>query len=1115
MSGHRRQGLTLSEELRGSMFRSFRMAGKLLFAAAFLLIQQVYAQVSSGTITGTITDSSNARVTGAEIRLTNLETSVASTATSNSSGEYTFPLLTSGRYSLAVEAKGFQTAQAKEILVELGRITRFDFALQVGQVSETMTVTSSAPLLDSESSTVGQFVENKTIADMPLNGRRVGDLMALAGNAVFVTGDVIRPRVAIAGGRADQQQWMLDGVNASNVAMENPQALFNPPVESVQEIRIQQNGYSAEYGNSSSGVILTTTRSGTSKYRGAAYEYLRNDKLDARNFFAAERPPLRWNTFGFTLGGPVQFPKVYNGKNRTFFFTSLEFQRQRLGAVRLTTVPTALERVGNFSATRTAANAQIAIFDPNTSPRTQFAGNIIPENRLDPVGKNFVAFYPLPNRAPTNAAGANNFVANAVNGLNITTWTSKVDHMINDRNRVNVRFLLHDFPTFATAVFTEAAADPNSNRQLRRAYSTMTNWITNIKPAVVNDLRFNWQPRFFNFQSIGLGDGWPTKLGLRGVDDRAFPRVNVTGYSSMGNTQQERIQRPIWDMHLVDGLSWFTGSHSVKFGGEYRWGRNVDILNTAISGSMNFAPQPTALVGNANSGNAAASLLLGFPNSGSTQASQQLDRRQGYYALYIQDDWRLTSSFTLNIGLRWEAHTPRLDANDRQSGFNRTAINPVSGTPGVVTFAGLNGAPRNVYNGDWNNFAPRIGFAWKPLGNGKLVVRSSYGVFFGPPSPGSTTAASGFEIAGNFTTPDNGITAPFLLRNGFPAAPSTANLGPGFGAVRVGQAITFAPVFIDPDRALGYTQQWNLNIQKDLGWNSVLETGYIGTVGRKLNAPNTNINQVFPTLMAAGNAQTRRPFPQFGNVTLIAPMWGNSSYHAMNVKLEKRFSNGFNLLTNYTWSKFIDDVANAFENGNIPGAPQNIYDRRAEKALSGNDVRHRMVLSSVYELPWGPKRKFLNKGLLASVLGGWNLGGIMTLQAGSPIGATTQNNTTNAFTPGAQRANVLRNPELPADQRTVERWFDTSAFALPAPFTFGNASRAVATGPGIINVDMSLIKNFQIKEDWVLQVRAESFNVANRANFDDPGIALGAPNFGVITAARGARTNQLGLKLTF
>ncbi|MDX2181632.1 MAG: carboxypeptidase regulatory-like domain-containing protein [Bryobacteraceae bacterium] len=1062
-----------------------------------------YAQTSTGTITGTVTDPQQARLAGARVVLFAEETGVSQTVATNEQGEYTFPLLNSGRYRLDVEAGGFQKYSRRDIVVELGRIARIDVAMTLGQVTETVSVSGSAPLLESESATVGQFIEQKTIADMPLNGRRVGELLGLAGNSVFITGDVIRPRVTVAGGRADQQQWLLDGVNASNVALEAPQALFNPPVESVQEIRIQQNAYSAEYGNSSGGVVLTTTRSGGNTFTGSAYEYFRNEKLDARNYFAADRAPLRWNVFGFAIGGPII-------RNKTFFFNSTEWQRQRVGATRNNTVPTAAERLGDFSATRLANGNPLVIYDPNTSPRTPFPGARIPENRIDPVGRAIAALYPSPTGAGTNAAGANNFQANAVNALNITTWTTKVDHVFNEKNRMSVRFILHDFPTTTSAVFPEPAADPNGNISDRRAYSMLVEHVHQFQPTVINDLRVNIQPRRFVTTGFGIGEGWPTKLGLRGVDDRAFPRVNVAGYPSMGAGTQERIQTPIWDHHFVDTISWYRGKHSFKVGGEYRYGRNQDIFNQAISGSMTFNVQPTALTTAAGSGNALASLLLGFPNSGSIQATQPIDRVGTYWAAFFQDDWRITSNFTLNVGLRWEAHTPRIDRNDRQSSMDDRYINPVSGTFGIMVFANRDGRTRNLYDGDYNNYAPRIGFAWKPFGSTRTVVRAGYGVFFGPPLPGSNNSAAGFAIQGDFQTPDNGITAPFLLRNGFPATPPASELNAGFGAVRVGQAVRLAPEFIEMNRQLGYSQQWNFLIQRELGWNTLVETGYTANVGHKLNGPTTSVNQVPLNQMGAGNAQIRRPFPQYGNVANIAPMWGNSSYHALNVKAEKRFSDGLNFLVNYTFSKFIDDVNHGFENGAPAGGIQNLYDRQAEKGLSGNDVRHRMVMSGVYELPGKNARG------IGWLVGNWSLGAIVTLQGGSPLGFTVQNNNCNCFNPGALRANILRDPTLPSGDRTVQRWFDTSALAAPAQFTFGNAGRTNnVRGPGLQNIDMSIIRTFPIRERFKLQFRGESFNIANRANFEEPGIALGAPTFGVIGSARAARSIQLGLKLNF
>jgi carboxypeptidase family protein len=1072
----------------------------------------IYAQSSTGTLTGIVSDPSQARLANVALKLTNEETGAVLTAQTSTSGEYTFPLLTSGTYRLDAELGGFQRAARTGIVMELGRTARIDLTLQLGQVSESVEVSGAAPLLESETATVGQFIENKTIADMPLNGRRVGDLLGLMGNGVYIQGDVIRPRVSIGGGRADQQQWLLDGVNSSNIALEVPQALFNPPVEAVQEIRIQQSAYSAEFGNSSSGVVQMTTRSGTNRYSGLLYENLRNDKLDARNFFAANRPPLRWNVFGGALGGPVI-------KNKTFFFSHVEFQRQRVGVVRNLTVPTELQRAGNFSQTTTATGVLMPIYDPatynaSTRARTAFAGNVIPVTRFDAVGAKVAAYYPLPTNAPTNLAGANNFNRNAVNALNITTWTSKADHIFSDRDRMSVRYVLHDFPTYVTPAYDEPAADPNASNTVRRAHSLLLNETHTFSATLVNDFRFNWQPRSFHPTTLSIDQGWPTKLGLKGVSDRAFPRINATPYAALGSTSQERVQVPIHDTHAVDTLSLFRGQHSLKIGGEIRLARNVDDLNSFMSGQFTFGLQPTSNpVTPANTGNALASMLLGFPNSANVLDSDLLDRRAKYFALFVQDDWKVSQNLTLNVGLRWEAHTPKFDANNRMNGFDASVRNPVSGTPGIVTFAGLNGLGSQLYNGDWNNFMPRIGIAWKPKGRAGTVIRTGLGVFYGIPLPGSNNNSAGFAAQADYSSPDNGITAPFYLRDGFPGGLANPVLGPAYGAVPVGQAAALSFDFIETNRRLGYTLQWNFSVQQDIGRNSLVEISYLGTVGHKLNGPNTNINQVRPELMGAGNAQARRPFPQFGNVSTVAPMWGNSSYHGLNFKYEKRFSDGLNLLANYTFSKFIDDVPAAQEIGVTPGI-QNYYDRRSEKALSGNDVRNRFAFSSVYELPWGKGRKYLSEGPVALALGGWNVGAILTLQQGSPFGLTTQNNTLNAFS-GAQRVNVLRDPTLPSDQRTVQRYFDTDAVIAPTQFTFGNANRSLLTGPGLVNLNLSLLKNFKFAETWNLQFRVESFNALNRANFQEPGAALGSPTFGVITASQDARSMQLGLKLTF
>jgi hypothetical protein len=530
---------------------------------------------------------------------------------------------------------------------------------------------------------------------------------------------------------------------------------------------------------------------------------------------------------------------------------------------------------------------------------------------------------------------------------------------------------------------------------------------------------------------------------------------------------------------------------------------------------LTFQPQGTNLPGTGNTGNAMASLLAGYLHRGQVRTLDRIDRHASYWAAFVQDDWKVRSNLTLNLGVRWETHTPRVDANDRQSGFDLDAINPVCNCPGVITFAGLNGQGRTVYGGDYNNIAPRVGLAWQPFGDNKTVIRSSYGIFYGPPFPGSNNLAAGFSIDGDFLTPDNGVTAPFLLKDGFPAV-SRPELGPGFGAVGPGESAVYSPQLIDQDRRLGYSQMWNLSIQRSLGFNTIVEISYLGNVSHKLPGPSVSLNQVRPEDFRPGKMQALRPFPQFNAVTRISPMWGNSSYHGGNLKIEKRFSNGLNFLMNYTYAKFIDDTYAQFEAGESDLGMQNYYDRAAEKALSGNDVRHRLAWSSVYEIPLGKDRALLQNGPLAMILGGWNFGTIVTLQQGSPMGLTTQvNGLGSAFTPGPQRVNVLRDPALPKGEQTVERFFDTEAVAAPGTLVFGNSSRALLTGPGLVNFDVSLLKNHRWGEHYNVQFRFEAFNFFNHTNFNEPGRALGAANFGVISSAGSPRSLQFGLKFAF
>jgi hypothetical protein len=887
---------------------------------------------------------------------------------------------------------------------------------------------------------------------------------------------------------------------------------------------VLSNSYSAEYGGSAGGVIIATTKSGGNKFKGSLFEYLRNDKLDAANFFAPvingvkDRAPLRYNVYGGTIGGPIR-------RDKTFFFFAYEGSRRRDGAIRPLTVPTALQKSGDFSETFNQQGQLIPLYDPATTRveagktiRDRFPGNRIPRERLDAVALNLLQFYPVANRAPDNITGANNFRANYVKGLTRDNYTAKVDHNLGTKDKISGRYLYNSDDSVNTSVYPIAAANTDMDA-LRHQNYFYGSWTRVFTPALINELRFTYGNRINHQLTPGIGGGWPEKIGIHGVLDNAFPQIIASGVASLGSNNQERRQYPIEQYQIVNNISWVHGHHSFKFGGEVRPSRNYEINLPTASGAFTFGTTPTGLPGNAASGIGFASLLLGFPTAFTARQTQVLDRKSWYLAAFAQDDWTVQRDLTLNFGLRWETDTPMTDASNRMNGFDPIAINPVSGTPGVVKFAGVNGWRTSPYDLDWNNFGPRVGFAWKPLGSLTTVVRGGFGIFFAHPfdSGQPASASLGYEISASLNSPDNGITAPFYLRNGVPGLTATTpTLDDSYGAVKVGQNATTAVTFFEPHRGTGYSEQFNFGIQHEFHGSMVIEASYLGNLSRKLPSTNLNINQIRPERLGPSATQKDRPYPQFSNVTLIAPTLGVSTYHAGVLRFEKRFSHGLNILSTYTFSKFLD---NTNEGGGSLGdevSPySDYYNRRNDWGPSENDIRHRFTWSSVYEFPFGKGRQFLTSGPLRYVLGDWSVGSVVTLQTGAPFTVTTQTNSTNAFSAGSLRADVLRNPNLSEDARRLERWFDTDAFAQPASFTFGNQGTNILRAAGKVLVDCSILRNFSLGESRRLQFRAELFNVLNHTNFGLPGHTFGGPGFGIVSSADPGRRIQLGLRFVF
>jgi hypothetical protein len=1075
----------------------------LVFAACLSLVP---AQTTSSTITGALKDSSGALLPKAVLTITNLDSGVALPATSNEVGIYRAGGLLPGPYKIEVEIPGFQKLVRGGIVVQISQTLQVDLVLQIGDVRQTVDVTSAAPVLDSQSSSIGQLVERNMIDGMPMPNRTSTALLALIPGATIqnVSGDI--PVFSVAGGRMRNQQFTLDGGNHTNtVGLAVNQSQVPLPMDAMQEFRVLANNYSAEYGQSQSGVVTLATRSGANQWHGNLFEYFRNESLDARNFFAATRPKFRQNQFGGSLGGPIR-------RDRTHFFATYERTQQVTGGTALWTVPTPLQRSGDFSQTLNAQGQNILIFDPATtqgSTRQPFPNNVIPASRQDPVARNVAAFWPTPN-VPGTITGANNFTLNTRPSLNRNIVVARGDHQVNSRNQIMVRYFYAGSNQENPGVTQTPQADTIASVTDQRTDNILGSWTWNLRPNLLSDFRFGLVRRSFANFRFGRDEDFAGKLGLRGVSAAGFPIFGVAGFQGLGGAPY-RFSSPLLDYQIQESLSWYRGRHAIKFGMEARLGVFNDDTDTSSSGNFTFGPQLTARPGMAGTGNAFATLLLGEADSANTIRPDPLRSRASYWGAYIQDDYRVTDRLTLNLGLRWEGTTPRTEDNNRINSFDTSAINPVSRTPGVITFAGRNGVPRTAFDMDWNNFGPRVGFAWNV--HPRTVIRGGGGLIYGAAvnSIVGTAAALGFSNDVRITTSQIGIASAMTLRNGFPASNRVPvdQLGPGFGAVAPGAPTNTAVTFFERRRAVPISYQYNFDIQRELASNLLLEISYIANLSRKLTAPDLSINQVPPELMGPGNAQARRPFPQFTNVTLLNPALGSSSYHGGFVKVERRYQAGLSLLAHYTYSRFLDDVESFTELGDA-GSYMNFYNRRLDKGPSASDIRHRAVLSGVYDLPF-----LRNRGWITRFFGGWRTGLIGSFQAGPTFTVFSFANETNAFTPGANRADILGNPDLPASERTLLRWFNTSAFASPAPFRFGTSGRGIMNGPGLINVDSSFAKRIPIRETWRAELRAEFFNLLNQTNFNLPGRSAGAPTFGVVNSARSARSGQLAFRMDF
>jgi len=1101
---------------------SFRNIVQVAWALALLCVS-ASTQTSQGRLTGRVLDPDGAVIPAAEVVASNEETGVATRARTNEAGIYVLPFLQPARYTVTAAVQGFKKHERKGIVVETAQELSFDIRMELGSLAEVVQVTAESPLLENSTATVGQFLDSRAVTEMPLGNRRAIELARLAGGVVWVSYvGLAKPAFSLAGGRVQNQMYWLDGGSIQNFRFGIGQVDTDPPVDVIREFRILQNNYSAEFGGSAGGVIVSTTKSGTNQFHGSASEYLQNDKLNAPGFFAPTqgdqklKTALRQNLLGGTLGGRII-------RDRTHFFVGYEGTRRTEGVDQILTVPAPIQSQGNFSQTLNNQGRLIQIYDPASTRaqdgktvRDPFAGNLIPSARFDAVARQLTDYWPQPNRPPTNLAGAQNFVGSKRARLYTRdNVTSKVDHIFSNANRFYFRLLDNRDPLIWSSNYPKKEGDPGAAIKERWQQSYLFADTHTFSPNLVMDIRYTFGKRKDNEVSAGSGSGILEQIGLKGVPAGAFPAVRVAGMANLGDTA-ENIKFPIRQHQFVTNLMYVFGKHVMKFGGELRKSE-VFQVQRQIPGQYNFATTGTGLPGSSATGLAYASFLLGFVNTFSLKDTDLLNRYNWYGAWFWQDDWKVAPGLTLNLGLRWETDTPLTDVNNRMNGFDPVAINPVSGTAGVVRFAGINGFSRQPYQTDWNNFGPRFGFAWQPSGRPRWVVRGGYGVFYENPNAhgAPASAALGFDRSVSLSSPDNGVTPVFYMGQGVPGVSLTSPVrDDSFGAVSVGKAVTTSVTFYEPNRRTGYAQQFNFGIQRQLGGNVVVELSYLGNLGRKMSTSNLSMNQVPAAGLASGNAQVRRPFPQFNDVAILYPSLGINNYHAGVLRAEKRLSGGLSLLGTYTWSRAIGNLDEAVGIGDDQ-IFQDYYNRKLDKGPSTIDIVHRFVCSSVYDLPFGMGRRWLGKGALSRLFGGWTVGTIASMQGGGPFTVTMQTNSTNAFAAGGQRANVVRDPNLPVSERRVDHWFDTDAFVAPPPYTFGNAGRGIIRADGRVNFDFSISKNFSLRERSRLQFRGELFNAFNHPDFDPPGHIMGSADFGTITSATDPRTVQLSLRLTF
>jgi Carboxypeptidase regulatory-like domain/TonB dependent receptor len=1145
----------------------------LIAVGALSSSHSLLAQSAVGSIVGIVRDPTGNVVPGAQVTLLNGATNQTVSTVTNNLGYYSFPLLQPALYRITVQAGGFKEFIQDNVRLDVAITLTINANLEVGQVTQSVTVTGQAPLLETQTSSLGQVISNESVVNLPLNGRNAYGFAALVPGVVAPYGftqtafDEYNDQfISINGSRPNQNLFLLDGGINSEPAFTGPG--YFPSVDLVDEYKVQTNNLGAEFSNTGGGIVNVITKSGSNQLHGSGWWFFRNTSLVANDFFSNRaglpRAHFQFSQFGGTIGGPIR-------RDKTFFFFAYEGLRWVQSGSAVGTLPTAAQRAGDFSTTYNSQGQVIPIYNPfSTTPdpshpgqftRVQYAGNRIPASQINPVARAMLSYLPLPNQPGTPVTGTNNYYSNFSSPIRENSFSLRIDHALTDTQKLFGRYSINDTSQTRPNLYGTSSANflisnPTAGNDFLRQQQVTIDYTNAFRPNTILDLNSSYIRYYIGRRIPGYNVN-PTVVGLPSYFTAlassyppCFPSVSVTGLGlnlSLGNIGGGLMGAGCYtlgdvypDLQEYGSLTIVHGPHTFKTGGDF----GIAWLSTpryepagpsfSFTPSFTQGPNPITSTG---SGFGLASWLAGTGTGSSSSGGPNQYLSSKYYGFYFQDDWRVNQKLTLNLGLRYDYNAPWIERFNRFTDWSSTAVSPlqVSGLSNLVgglQFPGVNGLPRSEFNPFRKEFGPRLGLAF--AASPRMTLRGGYGLFFAPLGGagfnGYSVPNTGYVASTNWISSLDGVTPLNTLSNPFPQGfvlPTGSSLGL---ATQLGQSV----VGMQRNRPVAYAQQWNFDVQTALSSRFLFDIAYAGGHGVHLygdfnpnqlpdqylsmgSALNTQVPNPFYGKISSGGlsnptvarSQLLRPFPQFTGVTLgNSSFFGASSYHALQVKLERRFANGFSLLASYTWSKLMDNIPaseTGFPGGSFGGTGiQDWNNRAAEWAVASFDTPQYFAFNGIYELPFGRGKPFFNHSKVTDYfIGGWQLNGITSAISGTPQEVFTATNTLFNYG-GTQRANWNgKNPSLGGKvANRLNAYFNVSDFSQPAAFTYGNSPRMLGNlrSPGFILTDLSGIKKFPIYERLHLsgEFRAEAFNIFNHPTFGPPNTTLGSGSTGII-----------------